>query len=994
MEADAEEEDGANEVMTAPPPPLFEMKHAKMLKKQGSFMPKIAEGQATRKQLIEYLSVLKWTRACCVSLPFTILLWLVLLASVSLQAATEGIFGVRKAILNHFEILEAVSTRGVAPTEIYSESSSGGSFCNCACAVSGPAAFCHYDGAKVTELRQPLEPIALLNGTLTPAELQVLRSRGAQYSLRDMDVTPPKRSTDLQSIDDVWFWIQHGLIPEMWDEVASDTPLQLAPMLDPAGPATAEQGSATPGLLLNRNQIVGGLRMRQRRVLPETCPGDSQVSQRYSPGGCYGNKVQTDPYGPGTTSYAEGFLPNEEGDREAYDVYLDVQRPLHVATETLEWMLKAHTWLDDGSESLTLQAMMLNAEVSPSLISLLQVDIQFDRNGGFVMSMDLRSSATQPYPTIIHVLLDLVWLGLVCVILFQSLGRVFGSCFRRRDEEPCFCGAELMPGQTVCLECERKQDIGGGGCNAWNALDWGTVFLSMCIAMFWWIISTEILSIVDAIGAMPAVPPFGAPEENVRQYHSVWGAILDRVVRLMQWREVHRLSLFWYTLVLTLQFFKVFRGQPKLAQLSYVMLNAAEDMLHFIFVFLSIFLNFAFSGFMIFGLHLDEWSTPMQALNSSFRTLLGDVALTEMYEVAPVSTIMWMSMFVTVLICVAFNLLLAMVLDHYTIIKAEAGSSVGFYTQLKLAIKDSWANCKCYDVLRCLCFCFPCICKRRSSAKSPAEIIDILMDACGYSTDDRQLVRSSVLGPKLQRRGMDRLMFTGQSLDGRRANELGGPDMIEAGADGDYVDDLQEKATAHSLREADPEDMKANQLRELVAKAEAGMLQMHDRLEQSQLNLKGSTDGMVRQLQLVEQLVHLALKEIALIADSAGVPDRFEIPRGMPMAKATEHMGSSEAGQAQLRQKSMILAVQQSAVGKKATRYLGAPSENAVAIHPKARSEQQKRREIKMATSKAMDEHIALARPPDLKARSAEQPVRLVDRWHSAMRTAGYSGTV
>jgi len=382
--------------------------------------------------------------------------------------------------------------------------------------------------------------------------------------------------------------------------------------------------------------------------------------------------------------------------------------------------------------------------------------------------------------------------------------------------------------------------------------------------------------VADKMASLPATPVFGAPAADFQRYHKTWGALLDSMERLMDLSEYHRVALFWYAIVLTLQTFKVLRGQPKLAQLANSLRHALEDVLHFVIVFLVLFLNFAFSGFMIFGLALGEWSTPAKAINTSFRSLLGDTDLAAMYEIAPISAIVWFWLFTTVMIFLMLNLLLAIVFDHYSIVKAKCGQSTGVLAQLRSVLWDQrYRGCRC-----CCC--------RRASVPPHERLLEQLAKCAGLPPEELRGVRGSVLGAKWHRKERERFAFAeGVALGGEAMEAARAPvarDLKALGVDPDYAEALLEGCGAHSKRECDHEELKVLQLRGLVNIAEADIAGMRERLGTCQAGTKGTMLGLSRRLEALERMVHASLHDLVMIAGAAGVPDAK--PSHSPAQKA------------------------------------------------------------------------------------------------------------
>jgi hypothetical protein len=339
-------------------------------------------------------------------------------------------------------------------------------------------------------------------------------------------------------------------------------------------------------------------------------------------------------------------------------------------------------------------------------------------------------------------------------------------------------------------------------------------------------------------------------------------------------------------MVIMFHFFRAFRGQPHLAQLSVTLFGAVEDLIHFVLLFLVLFVNFAFAGLVLWGSQLHAWSTAERALYSTFKAMLGDIDLDSMYKVSPVATLTWFWFFYTIMVMLLLNFLLAMTFDHYRMVKSRAGSRLGLIAQLKYAGKGAWyKGFDFVDKIRRLW-------NPDRNEPSRGEAIQKLLEICGYSESECQSAMTSSLGAKLIRKERERLVFAGSVLPETTAlassNAAG--DMKDMGFDQDYVDWIQKEAVHYSERELDMEEMRESQLRELVALAEAEMSMMRDRL--AFLRQRGGQrfTFMEEQMESLEKAVHGSLGELAGIAHDAGVPDGSGLGDHIP-ARAMDSFG-------------------------------------------------------------------------------------------------------
>jgi hypothetical protein len=797
---------------------------------------------ATREHMIEYLTLQRFSRDGCAALPLTTLLWVILAILISDRAHTETSFRIRDAVSIKMGNLTARSTRGVAPAFIVSQDEGTGTACRCSCALE----------TKYLCEEAPSLQAFRFAGDVAPEQLHILRARDAHYQASENNQGNQQtlQLADVSSIDDVWFWIQHGLVPELWHEEGRDAAVDVSNIFTGSdastSPSTASAdptGARTPGFFLPWTQVVGGLRMRQRRVQVDSCRTDDRITSRYQLT-CHSTEASVTPFGPGLESEADGFIP-AESDSEAFDVYLDVGRAEHWALETIQYMLRRHNWLDGDTHSLTLQMVLLNGEAKPALFGLVELTFTFQLSGGLHQKLAVYSTAADPW-AMHYLYLDIAWVLLVICLYAKATVQLFQRWLERKSAKPT---AEAL-------------------FSVWDCLEWSAIVASIILLVNHFVLAADSLDLADSAAGLPSVPSTGATAESIQDYHRQWGNLVDRVARNVAWWEYHRLALFGYTIVLTLQFFKIFRGQPKLAHIARVLINATEDLIHFVIVFLVLFFNFAFSGFMIYGLVLEDWSTPGGAINSAFRALMGDVDLSEMYKFAPFSTVLWFSMFVFAMIFVMLNLLIAIVFDHYEIVKDDAGAVTGIFLQLQFFFADlkDRSDGSCF---RCMCCCC-----RRSSLPSHKKMVEALAAGEGISHKELQAAQLWVTGHKKMWKETARNVAT-LSCDPTtftRSVQDAMPDLKPLVADPDYLESLKSGCLAYTLREYNPQEAKLQLLRELVSISEEDIVEMRQRLAECGFRSKRTMNRFQRRIDAVEELVHTSLMEIVEIAEHAGVP--------------------------------------------------------------------------------------------------------------------------
>lgn len=789
-------------------------------------------GIITREAMLEYLNLQRWSRQLCASIPLTLGLWLTLLALVSYRAHTEASFSIRQALTKHITDVTADMSKGASPSSLPTDSTmTEDPRCTCACA---PVGF---------DLCQPgLPTVASFNGSLAIEKLQYLHARSQYFEGPVADLKPMKWD-NLQTIDDVWYWVQHGFIADLWHEVPASVPVEVGSIF--GAEASLGVPLQPPGRVLRFNQILGGVRLRQRRTEVEECNGDPRITALLRQT-CHSSEPLTKAFGPaamGEGLYAEGFLPESE-ERGAFDVYLDIGRPVYEVYETLKHSLENLGWLDDATSELLLQAAFLNGEAEPALYGFVEVHFVFEKSGALRSHIRVSTSAAKDYPGPLYVALDATWFSLVFLLLAVSMHKAIRRW--RGKRQPA---------------------------DFWTAVDWFAILVSLCIVAGRLLISLDSSKVADRVSKLPSSPPAFSAELVERQaYQAAWALILDNIIHINLWMEYYRLALFVYSVVLTFEIFKVFRGQPKLQLLAVTMRHAAEDVLHFIVMFFILFLSFAFSGYLIYGLRLQHWSTTTRAINTCFRSLIGDTDLPAMYEVAPVSTLVWYFLFLTVMIFMMLNLLLAITYDHYSLVKRRCGQTAGISLQASLTLRDIRRR---LAGTGCLNFC--CRCRRSSDIPEHAQLMQELMDLSNVPQDEQGSSNNSVLGLRMHWKEKNlRALDQGKANKDPILRQLRRPvdkDLKKMHLNADYLSHLLDECAAQAKRESGRKEIQVAQMQELVVMAEDLIVAMRQRIESCQLSTKTVMYEFMWRLEVLERKVHSSLADLVHIANCAGIAD-------------------------------------------------------------------------------------------------------------------------
>merc|ERR1712232_620926 len=134
-----------------------------------------------------------------------------------------------------------------------------------------------------------------------------------------------------------------------------------------------------------------------------------------------------------------------------------------------------------------------------------------------------------------------------------------------------------------------------------------------------------------------------------------------------------RTVLAFYPFVIMTRLFKAFSAQPRLSIVTLTLSKAFTDVSHFGLVFVVIFMAFCISGMMLFGCEIEGFAEIGRAMTSTFMALLGDADVEAMTNVGRTSFNLWFWSFTWLVNFILLNMLLAIIMDVHTEVKASIG---------------------------------------------------------------------------------------------------------------------------------------------------------------------------------------------------------------------------------------------------------------------------------------------------------------------------------
>mmetsp|Transcript_6062 Transcript_6062/g.14406 ORF Transcript_6062/g.14406 Transcript_6062/m.14406 type:complete len:798 (-) Transcript_6062:82-2475(-) len=508
-------------------------------------------------------------------------------------------------------------------------------------------------------------------------------------SLQGQPVAKRIRLANISMMEEVWTWMLDGFIPLF------------------AG------SHEEPGVLRKFNQVIRpGIQLRQRRVADVDCPVVDELRQ-YFRADCrsltgslalrFGPEVNnTGPdfidrsfvAGGGIQVAVPTWKPNPE---ELFYAFLRIHRvesnnsmmDIHGILRARE--LWSHGWLDDATDYLQVSVTVLNPDIR-SFIHV-QLIINFVRGGLVQPLLEVRSLPTQVWISALEIVVDVVW-GLLIVLLFilafQEMAEGSGSCSHR-----C-CGS------------------------FWLLVDWASMLVGSTLLGFFFVYNAGMDGLDQHMANLPVALSQYVPTTTLipidpvvlaeRKYaeevtEEGWQAQFQEDVDLMIFLRVyHRLGMFWYVALILLRFFRGFAGQPRIATIGRTIGQAASDLGHLGLMVAVAFCNLALGGYLVFGPELEAWSSIEKAIMTTISILFGQGDLGAMYNIAPISTLLWGSAYLICIIILMMSMISAILISHHREVRKKRGRAQQTLPQQFVAMLEDFVWKRSYDLRMLLRF--------------------------------------------------------------------------------------------------------------------------------------------------------------------------------------------------------------------------------------------------------------------------------------------------
>jgi hypothetical protein len=350
-----------------------------------------------------------------------------------------------------------------------------------------------------------------------------------------------------------------------------------------------------------------------------------------------------------------------------YSLQLHEHEGLATALGTLE-TLRDNKWLDHGTSWMGVKMFIMNPDLAVFTHAI--ISIYFPPSGELIPEVTLNSFPAEPYMHKAHIAADVFYFVFWVHLFFRTLARIVYAMVKR--------------------------ELGTWSADIWNWLDATSMVGGFFVLVCWFYFLSLLTSVKEkaliVAGDRPKVENnyVFTTQEGADAYSESTDILHAEVGSLASFLMFYRVCICWYTLLIGMRFFQAFRAQPRLAIVTNTVQASLGDIAHFFIVLTLVFLSYAIAGMFLFGHRLLEFSEFHMAINKCFLLMLGNFNYEELAMEFPFTATLWFLTFEVMVVLVMLNMALAIVMDIYTQVAADAENEDTILSQSAKYVDNAW----------------------------------------------------------------------------------------------------------------------------------------------------------------------------------------------------------------------------------------------------------------------------------------------------------------
>lgn len=331
--------------------------------------------------------------------------------------------------------------------------------------------------------------------------------------------------------------------------------------------------------------------------------------------------------------------------KHKYRAFFYPNTPYDVTTQHVKFLEEAG-WIDEQTKEIRIKFMLLNAEVGRPRLEQSQIVFRFSRGGGVFARQTLETIFLKTWDGKMSYGSDVCFtVSLLLVTIFEI-------------------GEAVRASKKRTLKQHMKQ--------AWTILELLIVVFGWLVLMGYAMQYSYLQKVKDDLQQVTEYTNKDLPGEK----SSLGEELLVSSDDMVYYSSYFRILQAEYHLILMFRFFTAFYAQPRLGVVTATLAASVIDIIHFLIVLMPTFMAYSISGVFLFGRRMEEFSTFEAAMGNCFKMAMeGEYDWDELSREHYYTAFAWVGTFMLLIVQLMMNMVLAIVMDIYTIKRQAAGNS-------------------------------------------------------------------------------------------------------------------------------------------------------------------------------------------------------------------------------------------------------------------------------------------------------------------------------
>eukprot|EP00930_Biecheleria_cincta_P068799 TRINITY_DN56629_c0_g1_i1.p1 TRINITY_DN56629_c0_g1~~TRINITY_DN56629_c0_g1_i1.p1 ORF type:complete len:895 (+),score=178.65 TRINITY_DN56629_c0_g1_i1:33-2717(+) len=325
-------------------------------------------------------------------------------------------------------------------------------------------------------------------------------------------------------------------------------------------------------------------------------------------------------------------------------------------------LLRPGPWLDQQTQRVEVGMVAYNQNYG--LISLVTINFFFPRGGHIYKLVHVQSAWSSDFngdffEVTTKVAFDVIWLAALSYVAISEAREIIS----------------VVQSSKIHWYVSLANDY----LHFWNCVDWVSIVCAYAVLGTW---IRQFLATIEANNALLELASTNQTAIAREESEQLSAHIFQVVEGTVAAEGDFRFTLSFYPMVVMLRLFKSFDAQPRLSVVTKTLMTASQDIIHFFIIFFSVTVCMVLNATLIFGQDMEEFATIDRSFITCFRAMLGEWDWNKMKSSGRVTGGLWISIFIVMIVVLLLNMLLAILMDSYAVVKSKASGMISLPEQI------------------------------------------------------------------------------------------------------------------------------------------------------------------------------------------------------------------------------------------------------------------------------------------------------------------------